>query len=337
MKLKASTVLFFACMFLTNASYCAAREESDSSDALISRARLQQLWAEETPPMKMRAEIEVAGANGATAQGDYTFDWVSPSQWREQIHFANYERLRVRDAKGYWQKGTLEYQPALIYQLSGLLYLKSVLRVRPTQTLSKIKRREKDGVRQKCVEVKWVKAVDRVLCFDDTSGTLISIEYPQGEHQAAPGISRIEFRAFNSAGGKLVPYEIRALKDRKVVAAVKVLEIAKITEVNPALFNAPANAELWAQCDDMQDAEPVDRVQPKYSPGARANGVAVRIILYGVVEADGSLSHVTVIQGANTDMNTAAFEAYRRWRYKPAQCGQTPIRVETSMFFDFWH
>jgi hypothetical protein len=24
-------------------------------------------------------------------------------------------------------------------------------------------------------------------------------------------------------------------------------------------------------------------------------------------------------------------------RYKPAQCGQMPIRVETSMYFDFWH
>jgi TonB-like protein len=336
MKLNASIVLLLAYLFVANASHCAAPESSISSDALISHARLQQLWDEGTPAMQMRAEIQVAGPNGTTSQGDYTLDWVSPSQWREQIHFANYERLRVRDAKGYWQKGTLDYQPALIYQLSGLLYLKPVLKVRPTQTLSKIKSREKDGVRTKCVEVKWAKAIDRVLCFDDTSGTLISIDYPQGEHQAAPGISRIEFSAFNSAGGKLVPYEIRALKERKVVAAVKVLEIAKITNVNPALFDAPANATLWPQCDDMQDAEPEDRVQPRPLPGAVPFGASVRIILYGVVETDGSVSHVTIIQGANTDLNTAAFEAFRRWRYKPAQCGQTPARVETSMFFDFW-
>src|SRR5258708_7207319 len=285
MRLHASTVLLFAYAFFTNASCCAAQEESHSSEALISRARLQQLWAEGTPPMKMRAEIQVAGANGTTAQGDYALDWVSPAQWREQIHFANFERLRVGVPKGYWQKGTLDYQPALIYQLSGLLYLKSVLRVRTTQTLSKIKRQEKDGVRQKCVEVKWVKAVDRVLCFDDTSGTLISIDYPQGEHQAAPGISRIEFGDFSSAGGKLVPYEIRALRDRKVVATLKVLEIAKITEVNRALFDAPANAELWPQCDDMQDAEPVDRVPATHSPAAVPFGAPLRIILYVVVQA----------------------------------------------------
>jgi glucan biosynthesis protein len=86
--------------------------------------------------MKMRAEILVAGAKGTLAQGDYVFDWVSPSQWREQIQFANYERLRVRDAKGYWQKSALDYQPELIHQLSGLLHLKEVLSVRPKQTLA---------------------------------------------------------------------------------------------------------------------------------------------------------------------------------------------------------
>ncbi|MGB6459301.1 MAG: energy transducer TonB, partial [Candidatus Acidiferrum sp.] len=330
-------IVFFAPLFLTNAAYCAPQKESVSSDALIAHARSLQLWDEGTPPMKMRAEIQVVGANGATAQGDYTLDWVSPSQSREQIQFANYERLRVLDAQGYWQKSTLDYQPMLIYQLSAVLYIKSLLRVRPKQTLSKIKSREKDGVRQKCVEVKWVNAVDRVLCFDDASGALISVEYPQDVYQGAPEFSRIEFGDFNSASGKLVPHEIRALKGRKVVAALKVLEIAKITEVNPALFKAPANAQLWPQCDDMQDAEPVDRVRPSYLPDPGGNGPPVRVILYGVVEADGSLSHVTIIQGANPEKDSAAFEAFRRWRYKPAQCGQTPIRVETSMYFDFRH
>src|SRR3981081_1757629 len=115
MKFNSSIVLLLAYLFVANASRCAAPEASISSDALISRARFQQLWDEGTPPMQMRAELEVAGADGTMSRGDYTLEWVSPSQWREQIHFANYERLRVRDANGYWQKGTLDYQPALTY------------------------------------------------------------------------------------------------------------------------------------------------------------------------------------------------------------------------------
>ena len=267
-----STVLIFACLFLANASWCAGKEEAASPEALISRARLQEeIWTEGTPPILMRADVQVSDAKGALVRGDYTLNWISPSQWREEIRFVNYERLRVRDAKGYWQKSGLSYQPESIFQLDTLLRLKDALRVGSKQTLGKVRNHEKAGVREKCTEVKWTRVTQRIMCFDEASGALASVEYPRGEHQNAPEISRTEYSAFNSVDGKLVPYEIRALKDGKVIAAVKVVEITKITEVNPALFNVPVNAEFWAQCDDMQEPELVDRTQPIYPPAARAN------------------------------------------------------------------
>jgi hypothetical protein len=336
MKPNFSVIVVLAAMFFSPVAHCASKEESANPDTLVTKARSQQVWDERTPPLHIKAELGVAGNDGSTAQGNYIFDWVSPTEWREEIKFANYERLRVRDAKGYWQKSTLDFQPMLVYQLSGMLHVKDVLKIRSVQALGKVKSREKDGVRQSCMAVNWAKATDRVLCFDDSNGALIGIEYPQNDRQAPPPISRIEFGAFRSVGGKLVPSEVRALKDGKTVATVKVLELTEVKEVNTALFNPPADAVLWPQCDDMQDAQPVERVPLNYSPAARIIAEK-RVILYAVVEKDGSLSHVTVIQGANPDMNTAAFEAFRRWRYKPAQCGQTAIRAETSMYFDFWH
>lgn len=219
--------------------------------------------------------------------------------------------------------------------VSGMLHVKDVLRVRSVQTPGKAKSQEKDGVRQSCVAVNWARATDRVLCFNDSNGALIAIEYPQKDRQAPPPISRIEFSAFHSVAAKLVPLEIRAFKDGNTVATMKVLEITEVREINPALFHPPSDAVLWPQCDDMQDAEPVDRVPLYYSHVMRLMSPK-RVILYGVIEENGSLSHVTVIQGATPDTNTAALDAFRRWRYKPARCGQTPIRVETSMWFDFW-
>jgi hypothetical protein len=336
MKLSLPVILVFAALSFSPIARCASKEEAANSETLLTKARSQQVWDEQTPPLRMKASLGVTGINDTTAQGDYILDWVSPTEWREEIKFANYERLRVRDAKGYWQKSTLDFQPMLVYQLSGMLHPKDVLRVRSVQTLGKVKSREKGGVRESCVAVNWAKATDRVLCFDESNGALIGIEYPQTDRQAPPPISRVEFSAFHSVGAKLVPFEIRAFKDGKTLATVKVLEVTEVKEVNTALFNPPADAVLWPQCDDMQDAEPVERSPMNYSPAIRTFG-AKRVILYAVVEENGSLSHVTVIQGANPGMNTAAVEAFRHWRYKPAQCGQTPIRLETSMYFDFWH
>lgn len=310
-----------ASLFFSLIAHCASNEEQANAERLVRKARSLQVWDARTPPLRVKAELGVASVGGTTAQGNYTFNWVSPTEWREEIKFANYARLRVRDVKGYWQKSTLDFQPMLVYELSGMLHVKDVLRVRSVQTLGKGECREKDGVRQSCVAVNWAKATDRVLCFDESNGALIGIEYPQNDRQATPPISRIEFGAFRSVGGKLVPFEVRALKDGKAFATVKVLETTEVKEIDTALFNPPANAVLWPQCDDMQDAQPVERVPVNYSPVARMI-VDKRVIMYAIVEADRSLSRVTVIQGAYPDMNTAAFEAFRRCRYNPRSAGR---------------
>lgn len=328
-----AATLVLGSIFSPQVAFSGARDKSIAAEALVERARSEQIWAEGTPPMQLKAELDVAGTNGTTAQGDYTFDWVSPTQWREEIHFANYERLRVRDANGYWQTGTLDYQPVLIYELSGMLYEKSVLRVRSAQTLGKVKDRKKGGNRQECVDVRWPRATDRTLCFND-AGALVGIEYPQDSYQGSPLISRIEFGSFHSVSGKLFPYEVHALSGGKMVASLKVLQITPTKVVNTALFSPPANSEFWPQCEDMQDAEVIKRAPVSRSSGVYVNGVPQKVILYAVVEADGSLSHVTVIYGFHPDLNAAMLASVRQWRYKPAQCGQTPIRVETSLSFD---
>jgi TonB family protein len=331
-------VFLFAYLFLANTGWCAGQEEAASPEALISQARLEEaIWTEGTPPMSMRAEVQVANAHGALVHGDYALDWVSPSQWREEIRFEKqYERLRVRNAKGYWQKSGLSYQPESIFQLDAILRVKDLLKIGPKQALGKVRNREKAGVREKCTEVRSAKGIDRIMCFDDTNGTLASVEYPTGENQNPPEISRIEYGAFRAVGAKLVPYEIRALKDRKVIAIVEVLEIGKISEESPSTFNVPTNADFWPQCDDPQLAELINRVQPAYPAKARANHEQGRVIFYAVIETDGSLSHTTIIRRADLDLEAAAVEALRHWHYKPAACGQTPIRVETSLAIDFW-
>jgi hypothetical protein len=194
--------------------------------------------------MSMRAELQIFDSKGAPVHGDYSLDWVAPSKWREQIRFGKYERIRVRNAKGYWQTSGLSYQPEIIFQLDTLLHIKDAFKVGSKQSLGKLKNRDKAGLRQKCTEVKWAKATERIMCFDDANGALVSVEYPRGENQNSPEISRIEYGAFNVVNEKLVPYEIRALKDGKVIAAVKILATTKIAEENPSLFSVPVNAEF---------------------------------------------------------------------------------------------
>src|ERR1700730_2484867 len=335
---KALWIFVFVCVLLSSGVPSTSEEDATSPETLVIKARKShEIWADGTPSVVMRAGIQVTNAKSALAPGQYTVTWVSPLRWRDELRFANYERLRVHDAKGYWQKSGLNFQPEIIFQLDTLLDFKTVPKIGAKQVLGKLKSRDKDVVGQRCTGVKWTTGTERILCFDEASGDLLCVEYPRIENQTPPDISRIEYSAFKNVGEKRVPFEIRAFRDRKIVATVKILDITPLAEENPAQFVAPTNSEYWVQCDDMQEEESAGQVHPPtYPPNARLNGEQGRIVFYAVIEADGTLSHLRVIQPATPALESAATIAIRQWHYKPATCGSTPIRVETSISMDFW-
>jgi TonB family protein len=327
--------LVFLYVLLVSGALSASKEDSLRPETLLTQARkLHDVWTAGTPPVTMRAEIQVFNGKGGVTPGQYIVNWVSPVRWREEFRFPNYERVRVHDAKGYWQKSGLNYQPQIIRQLDSLLDFKG-LKIRAKQVPGKLKNREKDGVRQLCMEVKWKGGTVRTLCFDEVSGNLLSVEYPKNENENPPAISRVEYGAFHDVGEKHVPFEIRAFKDKVVVVTVKVVEIKSVTEENPSLFVAPTNSEFWAHCDDMQEPELVRPVQPQYPDTARRNRESGTAIFYAVIEPDGTLSDLTLIQQVTPALEATAADAVRQWRYKPAVCGSTPIRVETAISVDF--
>jgi TonB family protein len=315
----------------------AGKDNPVSPESLIAQARkIQEVWTAGTPPLNMRTEIQVFYGKDKVTPGQYVVTWLSSSRWREELEIQGYKRLRVHNAQGYWQQSSATFQPELVFQLDPLWDLKTVLKVKAKEALGKVRSRDKDGVRENCIEIKRETGTDRVLCFDEAHGNLLSVEYPRSENQNPPAISRIEYSAFNMVGDKRIPFEVRAFRDRTVVATAKVLDVTPATEVNSALFATPTNSEFWPQCDDMQDPELVGRVQPEYPATARSNGEQGRVVFYAVIESDGTLSHLTLIQRATPALQSAAAQAIRRWRYKPAACGSTPIRLETSLPVDFW-
>ena len=110
-----STVIRFAglaCMFLVSETPTRSTDDGNTAETLAVRARqLQALWVDGTPRLRLRAELDFLAANGTAAHGQYLVDWISPTRWREEIRSGGYSRVRVHDARGYWQKSELGFQP----------------------------------------------------------------------------------------------------------------------------------------------------------------------------------------------------------------------------------
>jgi TonB family protein len=338
MKKDARKLFAFACFVaLTGGVVCLGKGDPSGAESLLTHARkLQNVWSEGTPAVKVRTEIEIVDAKGKTVPGKYLVTWVSPSRWREELEIGDYKRLRVHDGKGYWQKSNLSFQPQIAFQLNPILDFSAALRVGTKQALGKVKSREKNGNPERCVEVKWTAGTERILCFDDANGSLVSIEYPRRQDPYALDISKVEYSAFDNLGDKRIPHEVHAFRDRAVVVTAKITDLKPITEEDPGLFAAPTNSEFWPQCGDIQTPELVNHVFPKYPTSAKMHGEQGRVVFYAVIETDGTLSHLMPIERLTPTLESAAADAIRQWRYKPAACGSTPIRVETSIPVDFW-
>jgi len=321
---------------LTSGAFCLGTEDKASPESLLAQARkLGNVWSDGTPAVKVRTEIKILYGKEKTAPGHYVVTWISPLRWRDELEFSNYKRVRIHDSKGYWQQSTLSYTPEIILELDSVLDFIPTLKIQPKEGLGEVETREKDGIQQKCTEVKRAAETERVLCFDGANEGLLSVEFPKTANLDPPEISRVEYSGLNKLADKLIPYQVHAFRDRTLSVIAEVKEITPITEDDPGLFAPPTNAEFWPSCDEMQSAELVKHVPPIYPTSARSNHQEGTVMFYGVIEADGTISHVTLIRSATPSLQSAAADAVRQWRYKPASCGSTPIRIQTSIKVNF--
>lgn len=307
------------------------------ADLLDRAIRLEDIRVTGLPPVDVRAKLEVTSQDGKLASGDYALVWVSPTQGREEIHFSNFQRTRVYQANIYWQIRSVTYQPQAIFDIDKLLNLKSMLRLSSAQRMGKVSHRKEDGVRVSCTEVSGTNWIEKKLCFDETNGLLVSVDFPTPSHMNPPEISRIEYSEFSAWEGKLIPHRVRALNGRKEVAGLTIISLNKADAANSALFEPPKDSELWGNCaeDVRQPEQLVERVQPQYPPSARLNRISGKVTFYAVLGTNGTVSNLTIIHPASRELEEAAAQAVSHWRYKPVTCGGQPAQVETFIDVDF--
>jgi TonB family protein len=76
-------------------------------------------------------------------------------------------------------------------------------------------------------------------------------------------------------------------------------------------------------------------VKPTYTEEARRRGVQGDVLLEIVVQRDGSVGGVTVLQGLGAGLNERAVAAIRQWRFAPAQRRGVPVDVIVEVAVEF--
>jgi hypothetical protein len=334
MYLRVGFPLFFA-LLLMPFLVTGANPGPGPEDLFAKALNQQDMWRKNAAPIKVRAEVTLYPEQGSAITGAYQLDWISASQWREELRFANYVRGRIGVPGGYLQKSDTDYTPFFVFEFDSLVNLTGTLTLRSKQSFGKTRLKEKDGPRQNCVEIKQEIAVTENLCFDASTGSLMSVDYPPHANYHAPYVSRIEYSDFRPYQGKLFPFEMRALHAGQPFVTLKILDIGSPPDEKSPIYSWRPDWTFWSRCESME-VELKRTTDPIYPVDTGVHQEGGTVYFYVIVEPDGTVSHVRLIKGATERLNQAAGVAVRDWIYTPSMCAGKPVRREMEITVFFW-
>ena len=292
---------------------------------VLSRAlEMEDIRANGSQPFLLRAKLTVE-ISKKQFRGTYTLAWESKSRWREEIKIADFEQTLVGANRGTWKLRSLDYSPLAILDLDTLLSMRSGARS-PARKIEKEKHLKKIGNRN----AECFKGLGEEFCFDSSTGLLVHWEAAASSVAYVPEYVEADYSDFSQWGEKQFPFHLRSERRKSLVVDLSVTELQPL----PADYNGfapPEHAEFWATCEQTgsQSLRLRRRVQPQYPRGAQVMGQQGVLTLYAIIEEDGSPSHLKVIASAHPQLDQAALEAVRQWRYEPPVCDGKPVRVET--------
>jgi TonB family protein len=87
---------------------------------------------------------------------------------------------------------------------------------------------------------------------------------------------------------------------------------------------------------DIAQANLIFQSKPVYPPAARLAGVQGAVVIQAIITSEGTLTDLRVLNAeVHPDLNAAALDAVKQWRYKPTMLNGQPIATITTITVNF--
>ncbi|HWQ52827.1 MAG TPA: TonB family protein [Bryobacteraceae bacterium] len=111
--------------------------------------------------------------------------------------------------------------------------------------------------------------------------------------------------------------------------------IAVHTEVRPGITPAATPAQAFRVGGRVEGLKRLSGRMPPFPQAAAARGVRGTVVLYGTIRTDGSVASITVLESPDPELEKAAVEAWKTWKYEPMKLNGQPVECRELYGFDF--
>jgi len=305
-----------------------ANQKDDEAKALVQRAmNISAIREEGSPPFRLRANVKITQEDGSVVEGTYTETWVSNTLWRRETALGDFRRTQVVAGRKTWTSDSSNVVPERLAAVAATF--DPWLGFANTWKADKFGDHQVDGNTARCFRTKRELWGVSELCFENNTGALAERIVPvHVRNKNVDGVCI--YQGYQPLGDRKVPTSYSCSEDKKLVLQAQVIELALRPQVDDRLFAALPDGKEAVHCPTRkQPPTVIHSVEP---PVTGNDGVVTLALLVGV---DGRPHDLRVANSLDPTSDTAALEAVRQWRFRPATCEGQPMEVEIAVEIDF--
>jgi TonB family protein len=313
--------------FTVNCSYAEDQARKEASQILKKASNLETFKIGNHPKYRHEVHFSLVRPGLAEVGGDYLLEVDSPSFWREEVNFDNYRLRRVRIRDQIWTQATHDFTPLVVEEI-GIALSTTTLSMTSRHIVKRVYDDDIEGTEGRCIDFETIHENDRIenqICVRKDSGYIF---------YARHGSTEATFSDFSPVWSIVKPRRITIdLPDKaKIVADSTYNDIEKS---DPAEFKPIDGADVSDVCE--KSTSPVVKYAPDpiYPLIARLGFYKGKVTGVVKVGQDGSVLNAAVVDSVQRDLDAAALEAVKKWKFKPGTCNGKPVNSVTQFSVTF--
>lgn len=287
----------------------------------------------------MAGDLRIWVKKDSPSNGKYLLIWTPGGNWKEELVFNGYKRTRIGNGKQFWQIRTTDVEFPPIFELERLMDVSRELKHKEGAQLSRGRPETINGQDADCIKREWNGGYAESVCFDPKSGVLLRKVAGKRAFESPLSFPSEEYSQFQEWAGKIYPRTMRGFDGKQPLFEVQLEEIKALPELPSDFFTPPKDSIPWADCVGGSMWKIKEKVQPVYPESVRSRGIEGLVVLYVVIEEDGTVSNLRTAYPTGSPLDQAAASAVSRWRYVRDACPGAVGRTETliDVFFELRH
>jgi len=294
---------------------------------LVGAGELVNIRGSDGKPFQM--EVSFHAQVNVPLEGHLTLRWKDENHWQQEISLGDFRETQVKSGDTAFTKRNGPFTPLRVVEAVDLLRVFSI-----DPEYWKIKKaKHTETLDSDCIEVRprsheqW--SPERRICLQHATEEVGAEDYKDDQE-----IRRKEFSGYITFGSHQYPKHLKLLVNGSVALNAQVDSLRE-SSFEGAVFMPPPGAIARRQCKHMVHPVAIKQPDPAYPRSAVQNGMGGTATVTLTVLPDGSVTDVQLIGSAGHEMDKVTEETVRKWKFKPAMCGDEPVAADIRVEVNF--